>query len=274
MNKGIKLGALSGALLLSGCFLQVDIVGQGVVSNAEQTIVCSEDCTRRSIGSHKQAVLTAEAEPGYQFYGFVRDTRSSIWSEVAFMPTTLHADYGYGLFWMGDTEPSRWISVSTRATAIFLPEGSVQQSQHTFGSLCVLKQDQSLQCWGKVQEDAASVTGIITGLVAEIGTMEESNQWCVLTDTALLCLNENTGESWEIPQTISIPTSAALVNDTACVVHQGSGMPMLACLLEDGSSVEGVPDIANPESVWVDESGQFCAEGDGGTQCWSASIGS
>jgi hypothetical protein len=270
MKKEIKMGTLAGALLLSGCNLQIDIVGQGTVSDAEQTIVCPEDCSRRSIGSHKNAVLRAEAAPGYEFFGFIEDVRSGLGSFVYHRPTTVDAYYGYALMFVTDTEPYRWIAINTRATAIFLPEGSVAQSQNSSGSLCVLNQDQSLQCWGKAQKAAAAVAGVVTGLVAEIGVDEERNQWCVLTDAALQCLNEDTGQSWQIPQTISVPTSAALVKDVACVVHQGSGVPSLACLREDGSLVEGAPDIANPERVWVNESRQFCVENSDGAQCWSA----
>lgn len=279
MRKGIKLGALAGATLLSGCYLQIDIVGQGTVTDAANAIECSENCTRRSIGSFKQATLSAEAAPGYEFAGFIRDSRSSIWSDVSASVETLFVEYGYGLVWMGDTEPARWISVSTRATAIFLPEGSVQDVQHTYGSLCVLNQDQSLQCWGKAQKAAAAVTGVITGLVAEAASANpnramERNQWCVLTDTALQCLNEDTKKSWVIPQFISTPTSAAIVNDVACVIHQGSGVPTLSCLREDGSPFEGTPTLEQPSSVWVNESNQFCAETADGEQCWSSSFSS
>ena len=270
MKKGIKLCALSGALLLSGCYLKVDVVGQGTVTDTLSGITCVDSCIKRSVGSFKQAILTAEAAPGYQFVGFVEDYKDPYTDYVRVNEKSLNIIYGYGYLYVGDTEPLALVQARSKVTAVFLPEGSVQQSQHTTGSLCVLGQDQSLQCWGKMQPVVAKLTDTVTGIVAEPGNFVTSNQWCLLTDSALKCWNETTLQSWPIPSSITSPTSAALSNDIVCVIDQGNGVPTLSCLHEDGSPLLGTPDITNPEQVSVNESGQFCAEANGGTQCWNA----
>lgn len=273
MKKGFYLSTLVPVLFLSGCSLDVDIVGQGTVSSQDQSIMCSEDCTKRSVSKVKQITLGEQAASGYEFHGFIEDYKIPLFSEatIRVAAAPLQTEFGREYMYLGDTQPHKWVSVHTKVTAIFLPIGSVQSEQQSFGSLCVINQDQSHECWGKSRPIVANIKDTISEFIAEVGDGDENDQWCAIVNSGLECWNETSAVNWQIPTSVSLPISVALVNDTACIVHQGNGAPELACFREDGSLLEGTPAISSPVRVWSNESGEFCTENSSESMCWNFS---
>lgn len=271
MKKGFYLSTLLPILFLTGCSLDIDIVGQGTVSSQDQSIVCSEDCTKRSLSKLKQVTLSEQPASGFEFHGFVEEFIVPLFSvdEFRVAAAPLKVEYGREYMYLGDTQPYRWVSVRTKVTAIFLPIGSVQSEQQSFGSLCVINQDQSHECWGKSRSIVENIKDPISEFIAEVGDGHENDQWCAIVNSGLRCWNETSSVNWQVPTSISLPISVALVDDTACIVHHGNGAAELACFREDGVFLEGTPAIANPIRVWSNEGGDFCTDNSGESICWN-----
>ena len=86
----LKFGALSCALSVSACTLDIDFVGEGTVFTEDQSIFCTQSCLKRSISSLKKVTLQATPAAGYAFYGFVGHSKFKF---LDFPEETLYGTY-------------------------------------------------------------------------------------------------------------------------------------------------------------------------------------
>lgn len=267
----LKFGALSCALSVSACTLDIDFVGEGTVFTEDQSIFCTQSCLKRSISSLKKVTLQATPAAGYAFYGFVGHSKFKF---LDFPEETLYGtypetglyEYGYGVV-AAYEGPADLVSVPTDVTALFLPEGYATDVVYTSGSICVHTQDLAAQCWGRSQDlNDKSLNGQVQGLVAEAADDMYRDDLCILTDSAAFCWNEESGQPWA-DLNVSMPTAGALYYDTLCLIHEGSGTAEVSCVNAQGE-LQSAPEFNAPEAIWADSEAGFCAEDSLGVQCW------
>src|SRR3990167_3185220 len=248
-------------LSLSGCYLDINIVGEGQVTLVRQKIDCTQDCRKNSIGHLSDDYLEATPAAGYQFLGFVGS--GSGWDpEPGNIPFVV-----YGIGWLppGYEGVPQLVQLTAHATAIFWPEGDVKEIQRTKSSLCMIDQASRLHCWGKIANKLPADN--VTTLVVDTGTNPGDNL-CAIYNDGVQCWNEYYGKDWVIPDFITRPLEVAMLGQSLCILHETPNGNAVHCLAQLGAESTPVPPLSNPVNLRMDNAGVKCVEDLGATVCW------
>lgn len=263
MIKKIRKFSFFLVLFISGCTLDIDIVGSGRIESTDDEIGCEIDCRKTSVNKLSYHYLDATPTEGSQFLGFVSNDNEWMTGTSNFFVV-----YGAG-FIPGYESTSRPTILNSRVQAIFHPTSDIKQSIMTQRSICLLDNNAHLSCWGrsasKISSELDNVTAIATDSVSY---RSDRVNVCVIREDALQCWNESSNKDWIIPDTIQHPLSVAMFQNNMCVLHQPEGKNEIQCLTNNGSPAPQVPSLSNPTNLRTNVQGLFCVEDSEDTVCW------
>lgn len=224
---------------LCGCYLDIDVFGEGTITSRSGNVNCSGHCTENGGMRRRTESLIATPDEGHEFLGYLGDCSG----------TSCGTIFGYyqqscGFDVLINAEPNSVSSadsvspsslsiclpfptaVSKSVDAIFVEQGSVlEQSSYAGVNLCIINTDQNVDCWGRVRILTPNLTGAT-----------------------------------------HISTEAYI----ACALHQGGGRcwganPEGSVTIFD-KLLENIP-LSNPSSLWTTYD-HACASDDDGDWCW------
>ncbi len=250
------------SLFLSGCYLDINFVGEGRVSSLNEEVDCSQSCRKNSIGKFTDTFLNATPAPGFTFLGFVVQYPHS-W---ATRDNDLLVDYG--IAWVRDwfsTTP-RLEQRSSRVTAVFWPEDDVRQHILTGNSLCMIDQSSQLHCWGKSAKRFPAEN--LARLIVDGGGYINNSLCALYNDGDLRCWDEWEEKDWIIPDFITQPLQVNIHGSSMCILHATPTGNAVYCASEHGAKTSPVPTLVNPTHLRTDTQGVICVDDQGDAVCW------
>ena len=269
MKRWLKLCACLSVLLLSGCYLKLDIVGQGTVTSDWDDFNCSQSCTKVSVSGLKMPLLRGTPAEGYTFLGFVLPDDAVF--EVDY-PTAL-VQYGIGAEFGLTESPNQSVMLyGAHVIALFEPQENIQQIARTARSICRLDVFNTVQCWGhSAEKPGPAFDGLVRSIVVDANRPYFKPNLCFLTDDQVMCRDEMHDLDWTIPAALTAPIAGAMRGDVLCVLH-GIGAGSVDCFDASGSPVLNIPPLSVPAHLRVEASGQFCVDDGGTAVCWSSDV--
>lgn len=258
----MRFAAPAGLCLLSffmtGCNLDIDIVGQGRIYSSDQTIDCTQDCRYSSYNDIRYVTLSGEAAEGYRFLGML--------SKEIFGTMVTAARVPYGLTFR-QPGPFDWgfrPMINTRVTAIFHPQADIVTAAGTEQTICVLTPANDLDCWGSDIKRYQALENV-TALFASRDTL------CAEANEQLQCWNTGYPDPWPLPDTLGNARQMVFVVGRLCVLHETNSGNQVHCFNRDGLEEPQVPPLNNPTSLSKVRD-TVCAEDDTGTVCWGEEL--
>lgn len=250
-------------LSLSGCYLDINIVGEGQVTSLRQKIDCTQNCRKNSIGHLSNDYLEGTPAAGYQFLGFVGNGSGWYPEPGAYLPFVV-----YGIGWSPagyEGGAPQFAQRTIHVTAIFWPEDDIKETRRTSNSLCLIDQTSRLHCWGKNANKLPADN--VTTLVVDTGTSPGDNL-CAIYNDGLQCWNEYYGKDWAIPDFITRPLEVAVLGQSLCILYETPNGNAVHCLAQLGAESTPIPPLSNPVDLRMDNAGVKCVEDLGATVCW------
>lgn len=246
------------SLCLTGCNLDIDIIGQGRIYSSDQTVDCTEDCRYSSYNDIRYVTLQGEAEPGFRFLGMLSREIFGDMKTVARVP--------YGLTFR---QPAPWEwgtrrMINTQVTAVFHPEADIVTAAGNRYSLCVLTPANTLRCWGSDAERYQALDNI-SALFAGDGIL------CAETNARLQCSDTGNPDPWPLPDTLGNARQMVFVVGRLCVLHETGSGNQVHCFNRDGLEEPQVPPLYNPTAL-TKVRDTVCADDDTGTVCWGEEL--
>ena len=266
-------------LLLGGCNLQINVVGEGRVTSETENIDCTKNCTKRSVGDFIEGEFEFEAQPGYELIGYVVDFTERNWLPARYTYQVYSAydgtgsnpfEYGATVMANGYSAYPKLLSYSNKTTAIFHPKEDIEQVTLSRSSVCLISKTEGLTCWGKsatlLPENTENASAIITDTTPY---SHKKDNLCMLTPEDIQCWNEHTKQRWPIPEHITNPISAAISNLTLCVLQQGATSNReIHCVDRYGTTIDHTFTLHQPTNLRANAAGGFCVDEGEETQCW------
>lgn len=246
------------SLCLTGCNLDIDIIGQGRIYSSDQTIDCTQDCRYSSYNDIRYVTLQGEAAEGQRFLGMLSREISGT------MVTTARVPYGLTF---RQPAPWEWGSrrmISTQVTAIFHPQADIVAAAGTEQTICALTPTNSLRCWGSDIERYQALDNV-SALFASRETL------CAETNAQLQCWNTGYPDPWPLPDTLGSARQMVFVVGRLCVLHETVSGNQVHCFNRDGQEEPQVPPLYNPTTLSKVRD-TVCAEDDTGTVCWGEEL--
>ncbi|MCG8314745.1 MAG: hypothetical protein MI976_16170, partial [Pseudomonadales bacterium] len=292
MNRKIQLGlALLASSVLSGCVIDINLVGEGKVTNLRGTTLCEEEkCQLRTATSPVQVNLQTEAAPGYTAIGLLNkdnylylSTESHYYyTYYGFQPVEIGHLYGGQGYQepetitstvnaaASDTEdgivkpavtPSYLQIYNDNVTAIFQPTDTIKDVHYGTGGACVEYLDDRVTCWGSNLEGEPES-------FSNLRLMDVSSSLaCTVDDAGLRCWSH--GSTRPTPTDFDNITKLEVAFSRGCVLHNTSGTNEVSCFTREGAPLD-VPEFDNPTNMWVDDDlpRATCVEDNNGISCW------